>query len=293
MKWRRRLVLLAIVIVLGWLGSAAAALALIRARRLPPHDEPVPAALVSQVEVVRLTTSDGADIGAWFLDSPQREAPTVVQLHGLGGKRVVRLGAADVVRERGCAVLLVTLRCHGDSSGEREDFGWSARHDVIAAVDWVRAKRPGRQVFVHGASLGAAAAVFAAEELGSKVEGYAFECLYRDLETAAYTRCASMLPAGLDYVAWSGLRVVARVMWPEFADIAPVEAIARVPRSASILLLAGGADVLAPREETDALFERVADRARLVVIDGATHDRLQTADPQRYRTAVLEWLDRR
>lgn len=279
--------------LVGWLGSSAFVLSQIRARRTARYEEPVPAGLMDEVEVVRLTTRDGEDIGAWFLAALQSVAPTVIELHGKGGARGVRLGAADIVRERGCAVLLVTLRSHGDSSGDHEDFGWSARHDVIAAVDWVRARRPDRPLFIHGASLGAAAAVFAAEELGSKVEGYAFECLYRDLETAARTRCESFLPPVLDDLAWTGLRVVARVTWPDFARISPVDAIARVPKSASILLLAGGADELAHRDETDALFERVADRARLVVIAGATHDRLQSGDPAHYREAVLAWLDGR
>jgi hypothetical protein len=30
-----------------------------------------------------------------------------------------------------------------------------------------------------------------------------------------------------------------------------------------------------------------------VIIDGAVHDRLQAGDPERYRTAVLDWLDGR
>ena len=293
MKWQRWCIVGGSFLVIGWLSSSILALTLIRGRRATRCEEPVPPALVGQVEALRLATSDGEDLGAWFLTATRADAPTVVELHGLGGTRVVRLGAAGVARERGCAVLLVTLRAHGDSSGDRADFGWSARRDVIAAVDWVRARRPGHRVLINGASLGAAAAVFAAEELGAMVDGYAFECLYQDLETAARTRCEMYLPPILDDFAWNGLRVAARCTWPEFAAIAPVEAIARVPLSASILLLAGGADQHARRAETDALFARVSGRARLVVIGGAPHDRLQAHDPEHYRQALLDWIDGR
>lgn len=291
MSRRKRWLVVAGFLLLGWLGSSAFVLHALRSRARPRYAEPVPETLAGRVEELRLATRDGEDVGAWFLDATRDEAPTVIELHGKGGARAVRLGAAGVVRERGCAVLLVTLRGHGDSSGDTEDFGWSARQDVVAAVDWVDARRPGRKVLVHGASLGAAAAVFAARELGARVQGYALECLYADLESAAHTRCSQHLPPILDDVAWNGLRLVARVTWPDFSRIAPVECIASIPREARLLLLAGGADELASRAETEALFARVSDRAWLVVVAGAAHDRLQSADPGAYREAILGWLD--
>lgn len=140
--------------------------------------------------------------------------------------------------------------------------------------------------------MGAAAAVFAAEQLGDRVSAYALECLYRDLDTAARTRCELVLPSVVDRVAWIGLRAAASVTWPEFRSISPLEAMPRIPRSASITLIAGGADEHARIEEMRALLASVAERAQLVVIDGAPHDRLLAHDPQRYRTIVLEWLER-
>jgi hypothetical protein len=77
--------------VVGWLGAAALALALMRSRRSPRCEEPVPASLLHDVEVLRLETSDGADIGAWFLEASKPDAPTVIELHGKGGARGVRL----------------------------------------------------------------------------------------------------------------------------------------------------------------------------------------------------------
>ena len=62
-------------------------------------------------------------------------------------------------------VLAVTLRAHGDSTGEANDFGWSSRHDVAAGVKFLQQQCPGQPVYVVGRSLGAAAAIFAAQEL--------------------------------------------------------------------------------------------------------------------------------
>jgi fermentation-respiration switch protein FrsA (DUF1100 family) len=215
----------------------------------------------------------------------------VLELHGNGGSRRSRLGAASNVRERGCAVLLVTLRAHGDSSGERVDFGWSSREDVLAAVAWLERRRPGREILIHGASLGAAAAVFAARDLGERVSGYALECLYRDLDSAARRRCELHLPPVLDALAWHGLRTAAALRWPEYSSVAPIEAIASIPESVPVLLLAGGEDLHAPLADSQALHDRIATHARLTTIAGAPHDRLQASNPAAYRTAVLEWLD--
>lgn len=272
-----------------WLGASFAVLQRLRGRQAPPREEPLPAELASSVEHVRLRTRDGVTLGAWFIDASEPGAASVLELHGRGGTRQARLGAAGVLRERGCAVLLVTLRAHGDSDGQREDFGWSARHDVVAAVEWLHSRRPGRTVLVHGASLGAAAAVFAAPELPSPIGGFALECLYADLETAARRRCELELFPPFDWLAWQGLRTVAQVVWPEFGAIAPVEHVAALPR-VPLLLLTGTADRHTRADEAAALLDRIGARARHVAIAGAEHDRLQRADPGAYRAALLTWL---
>jgi alpha-beta hydrolase superfamily lysophospholipase len=187
-------------------------------------------------------------------------------------------------------VLLVTLRAHGDSSGDLQDFGWSSREDVLAAVEWLERRRPGRPILLHGASMGAAAAVFAAGELGRRVEGYALECCYRDLDTAARTRCEVLFPPGLDALAHLGLRTAASLTWPEWTRVSPLDAIGALPREARVLLLAGAEDRLATLDEQRDLLERLDGRGDLVVIDGADHDRLLRGGAAGYREALLAWL---
>ena len=52
----------------------------------------------------------------------------------------------------------------------------------IAAVEFLKARKPDRPVVIMGTSLGAAAAVFAAGELGHRVAGYILESPYQDLK---------------------------------------------------------------------------------------------------------------
>ncbi len=288
---RPRSLLLAVAGTLAlWLAASFVALALLRRRQDPPREEPVPARLVGRLEPLRLTTQDGERLGAWFLEATRADAPTVVELHGRGAGRGARIGAAEILAERGCAVLLVTLRAHGDSSGDDDDYGWSARHDVAAAVEWCEARRPGSPVLLHGASLGGAAAIFAADELGPRVRGLCVECVYPDLERAARSRIEARLPGPLAGIAWQGLHVAALASWPEFRELAPLERISSL-QPLPLLVLSGGDDACPTPAEAEEFRARAGSLARHVTLDGAAHDRLLGAAPAAYRAALLEWLD--
>ena len=60
---------------------------------------------------------------------------------------------AKLVAAEGCATLLISLRAHGDSTGDVNDIGYSARHDVVAAVDFLERRRPGRPVIIQARSI--------------------------------------------------------------------------------------------------------------------------------------------
>jgi alpha-beta hydrolase superfamily lysophospholipase len=194
-----------------------------------------------------------------------------------------------VAGEDGCAVLLISLRAHGDSTGEVNDIGYSARHDVVAAVDFLRDHRPGKPVIVFGVSLGSAAAAFAAEELGDRVQGYVLESPYQDLKTAVWHRTEAYLPPLLDLTAYLGLRIAALLLVPDLDVIAPVRAVDDIPAATPVLIMAGGADDLARPDEARALFDRVRSHGRLEIFPGATHHDLEAVDPARYRRLILDF----
>lgn len=290
LSWKRRVGIGAALVVVLWLASSFAVLQMLRRRSSPPRSEPAPATWAGRCEELRLETTDGERLGAWFVDAPRSSGPSVVVLHGKGGSRTARIGVAEVFQRLGCATLLVTHRAHGDSTGASEDFGWSARLDVLAAVEWIERRRPGRPILICGASLGGAAAVFAALELGPRVRGYWLECVYDSLEMAAWRRCEMHLPPLLDRVAFAGLLTVASVCWPQWRSIAPRAHISEIPAECFVWLLAGGADRHAPLDGVRELAARSSGRARLIVIDGAEHDRLLLGDPTAYERAALEFV---
>ena len=155
----------------------------------------------------RLRTSDGQDIGAWFVEGREDDdTPQVLLLHGNKGSRANSLKRAEFLASAGYPVLMISLRAHGDSSGDFNDIGYSARHDVVAAVEFLEQKHPGRPIVVMGVSLGSAAAIFASQELGRRVHGYILESPYQDLKTAVWNRTQTYLPPVLAQVGYAGLR---------------------------------------------------------------------------------------
>jgi alpha-beta hydrolase superfamily lysophospholipase len=258
-------------------------------RAQPIGPEPPPAVNWATFQQLRLTTADGQELGAWFVPG-RADRPTVVLLHGNGGTRGACLDAAEWLAADGHPLLLVTLRAHGDSTGDRNDFGYSARHDVLAAVGWLEANRAGPPVVVWGRSLGSAAALFAAGELGDRVGGYVLECPYRDLRTAVRNRTRDRLPPVADFVAYAGLSVTAPLVLSDVDRISPVEAAGAVPREMPVLVLAGSADRRARFDEARAILDRLGPRAESVVIDGGDHLALARPDPERYRRVVRDFM---
>jgi pimeloyl-ACP methyl ester carboxylesterase len=137
--------------------------------------------------------------------------------------------------------------------------------------------------------MGAAAAVFAAAELGRRVRGYILESPYQDLEVAVWNRVELALPPLLRHVAYAGLKAVAPVFLPHLAEISPLMAIAGIPDDVPVLILAGADDRLARPEEVRALHGRVASHGRLVFIPGAGHGDLLHSAPDLYARTVVQF----
>jgi alpha-beta hydrolase superfamily lysophospholipase len=288
-KWLRRMIAFVVLGILAWLAVSYAVAYRLTRRAAPLTPEPVPAVDWGTAEPLSLNTSDDQALGAWFFPG-RADRAAVILLHGNGANRTATLPQAELLASDGYPALAVTLRAHGDSTGDVNDFGLSARHDVIAAVEWIETHRPGRPVVVWGRSLGSAAALFAAAELGPRVRGYVLECPYRDLRTAVWNRLRTRLPWGFSHAAFAGLRLTAPLVLPDFDRISPREAASDVPRETPVLVLSGTADHRATPDEAREIADRLDPRAELAVIEGGDHLQLEQPDPARYRATVLGFL---
>jgi pimeloyl-ACP methyl ester carboxylesterase len=288
---RRRLLVFTGALVLVWLASGAVAAWKLTHRFGAVRVEVKPEWAGITVEAHRLATTDGHRIGAW-LARGNPECAAVLVLHGNNSSRSASIDVMRFFAERGHGVLAISFRAHGDSSGEVNDVGYGARHDVVAAVDFLRREQPDRKVVIVAQSLGAAAAIYAAADCAGKVDGYFLESPYRDLKTAVWNRCDNYLATPFDYSAYWALRLWAPVFLPVDIDLLDTSGhVGDIPGDVPVLFLAGDEDRHARVEEVRALHARIKSHARLKSVAGCGHTQIFQNHPEVYREAMLELVE--
>lgn len=177
-------------ILLGLAGAALLALAylgvglFVALRLTAPEDTPVegsPSDVGLKYKAPRLASEDGVPLRAWWVAGDGGERAAVL-VHGFGGNRSEEhlLRTARIYVSKGYAVLMLDLRGHGDSGGERRTLGYREVRDVRAAISWLKERRyDPNDVVLHGWSMGAATAVRAAP--GTGVAAVVEEAGYADL----------------------------------------------------------------------------------------------------------------
>jgi uncharacterized protein len=126
-----------------------------------PSGGPVPAAatVLPGARDVRLHTSDGLTLGAWYVPAAGSDTGTGVTVlfaHGNGGDRAMRAPLALALAERGVSVLLFDYRGYAGNPGDPTQAGLAldARAARSYLVDDLGV--PPRRLVYFGESLGAA-----------------------------------------------------------------------------------------------------------------------------------------
>ena len=156
-------------------------------------------------------------------------------------------------------------------------------------LSFLRARRPGRPVVVMGTSMGAAAAIFAAGELGHRVQGYILESPYQDLKTAAWNRTDVYLPPVLSHAAYLGLRAVGPLFLPNLDEISPLKVDRRNSGRCSGLDPGGRCRSPGSAGGSSGPYRQVATHGRLVLFPGAGHHNLPGSAPDLFNQTLLKF----
>lgn len=242
---------------------------------------------------VFLESEDGVRLSSWFIRPHAPGGCSVVIVHGLFRSRreVLKRGAG--LAARGCHVLALDLRRHGDSGGGRTSLGFFEALDVVAGARFLVRHYPENRLYLIGVSMGGAAAARAGVTLEEDVHGVVLDSTFRSIPEVV-DRYAQLLfglppfPAGDLTLIGLGL---AAGFEPRDVD---VEDLSRQlgDRGTPILVIAGDADRRAPLAVQQAVFRASRDRrSRILVIRGATHGRPCLVEPDTCAAAVGEFLD--
>lgn len=231
-----------------------------------PAGPPPPAAeVLPGARDVTLSTSDGLELGAWYLPGADRRVAVVV-LPGNAGNRAARAPLARRLADGGPSVLLVDYRGYGGNPGSPHEAGLLA--DARAAVAWVTDRPDVEQVVYLGESIGAAVAVAVAGDRppAAMVLRSPFTSL-PDVARVHY----GLLP---DWVL--------RDRYPVESRIGAVDA--------PVLVVAGAGDEIVPVGLSRRVHEAAREPKRLVVVPGAGHNDPLLASSARLVDPLLEFL---
>lgn len=173
------------LLAVGYLGLGLLVAARLSApdRSPPPGEAPTPASVGLPYREVGFEAEDGVPLSAWWVRPEGGEARgAAVLVHGWGGSRSDDhvLATAPVYAAAGYGVLMVDLRGHGSSGGERRTLGYREVRDVRAALDWLGDEGyDPDEIVLHGWSMGGATVTRAAP--GTGVSAVVEEAGYADL----------------------------------------------------------------------------------------------------------------
>ncbi len=232
----------------------------------------VPSAWGLAYEDIRLTTSDGVRLHAWFLPAERRRsAPhTLLFLHGNAGNISHRSASLTIFADLGLDQLIIDYRGYGQSDGKPTEAGLYL--DADAAWRWltkVRGVQP-RDIVVFGRSLGGAVAT----QLAARAQPGALiiESSFTDL--ASMARRHHPLMARL---------VPLRYRLPSAEHLAGV----RSP----VLVLHSRDDGIVPFAHGQALYAAAPGPKRFVELVGGHNDGFLDSQPH-YQHSLADFLDR-
>lgn len=270
------------------LALAAALLAAGHALTRAPADRSLSLPVASDAQSFVLQDAEGRRIAATAL-SGRLGGGAVLLLHPRKGSRLTMWQRAQVLQREGMAVLLIDQIGHGGSDGDRLGFGYQERLGALAAWDWMNRQWPAERKAVVGASLGAAAWVFA--DASPKPSAVVLEALYTSLDEALGNRlrmrlgntAATLLTPllGTQAAIWSGANA---------GDQRPIDRISRL--GAPLLLVAGSQDLHATADQSRRLLAAAVEPKALWMVEGAAHTDFQAYDPVGYREQVIGFLIR-
>jgi pimeloyl-ACP methyl ester carboxylesterase len=249
-----------------------------------PADEGV------EFEDVSFVAADGVPLRGWYLGGGRRGV-SIVCAHGLFRSRREVLDRGVLLRESGFNVLLFDSRRHGESGGDRATIGFKERLDVEAGIDFMQAREPEDQIILFGVSMGAAASLLAAAER-PEVEAVIADSTFLDLDQVVAADVDRLF--GLPRFPFGDVLVFFIERRGGFGrrDLDMEDAVRRIGNR-PILFLGGSEDKEAPPEVEQRLYEAaVSDGSDLVIFEGATHGAAYRTQPEAYREALLDFLNK-
>ncbi|MDQ3985651.1 MAG: lysophospholipase [Actinomycetota bacterium] len=237
-----------------------------------PSPGPVPKAqtVIDGGRDVTLETSDGFDLGAWFVPGRDSNGFTVLVANGNAGDRSLRAPLAQALAGKGFNVLLFDYRGFGGNPGHPNQDGLAL--DARAAYRFLvedEGIRPERLIY-FGESLGAAVVAELATE--HPPGGLVLRSPFTDLAAV-----------GAVHYPWLPVRLLLRDRYPV------VDYIERVNVPTAVVY--GTEDEIVPAQQSREVAEAAGGQTSIIEVRGARHNDLALLNGAALIEAIVELAD--
>ena len=224
-------------------------------------------------QVYDLALANGDKVRAWYWQSPQADAPTVLYLHGARWNLNGSAFRIDGWTRKGYSILAIDYRGFGAST-PRLPSEASALEDAMAGLKELARLQPDpARRFVYGHSLGGAIAI----DLAARPDQPDFAGL---IVESSFTSISAMLAT----LKWGRVPGASLLVTQPFDSVDKLAAM-----HTPMLFMHGTADRVVPHTMSDQLYEAAHNVTpglkRLVKIEGASHSGAFRSGAQ-YETAV-------
>lgn len=220
---------------------------------------------------LRIPTSDGVTLHAWWLEHPEPRAQ-IIYFHGNGGNLSLWMDVFVDIHRRGFSILAMDYRGYGRSTGRPSENGLYRDADAVTHHFAERLRREGVRTIYWGRSLGSVVAAYAAARQAP--DALILESPFPDVRT---------LFAG-NPVMW-GLSLLATYRFPASEHLERY--------SGPLLVIHGDADTVIPFAAGRQVFDRApATRKTFIVLKGADHNEMY-AHRDDYWPAIDRFLEAR
>ncbi|QTM98979.1 alpha/beta fold hydrolase [Sediminibacillus dalangtanensis] len=243
-----------------------------------------------KLKELEMTSYDGLNLKAHYLQNPQESGKAVILAHGYRGYGQQMGDLAKFYYDHGFSILMPDARGHGESEGDYIGYGW---HDRLDYQGWIKRLIDDYRmdsIFLHGNSMGAALVLMTSgEDLPSQVKGIIADSGYTDVseELSHQLRHLYHLPAFPLISITSGMTKLRAGYW--FGEASAIEQVKDNTRP--LFIIHGDRDELVPTEMAHRLYEAADSEKQLWIVPGAGHTdayAAATAEFQKRLEAFIE-----
>lgn len=241
---------------------------------------------------IYMNGDSGMSLHGLFVKKENDSHRYAIVCHGYSSKAVHMSYFAKMLYDRGFSVLAPDARAHGESDGNVRGMGYLERRDIISWIHHIEQTDPLAEFLLYGFSMGGATVLFTSGEsdLPSSVKAVISDCAYTDVysEIANTVKTYAPIPS---FPVVDAASVVCKIRGGySFKEASVVEAVKK--STTPTLFIHGSADTFVPFSMLDELYSSASCEKDILVIEGATHARSATHNPEVYWGKVEEFVER-